>query len=233
MVLPKVLAAVLLPMLSRDGQLLPEHGGSLLRQAAQLYLLVAIPYVVGTALFGYDMLKIYANDRSADAAYPAVSLVACSAVINGLVMLRSGVLFMRFKTIFILKLNIVIAMVSVLLNLILLNWTGRVWTSGLAALGSALVGYWCAARALRDDPMNLHLSLAWVLKVLALSGVALLVAMELRAWWPFPPSQFAWVWQVCFYVLAYLLGLVFWAWSSRNSSHASQPSAVDTSEGEL
>jgi O-antigen/teichoic acid export membrane protein len=233
MVLPRVLAAVLVPMLSREAQVKPEHGGHLLKQAAQAYLLIAIPYAAGTALFGHDMLKIFTNDRIADAAYPAVTLVACSAMLNGLVMMRSSVLFVRLSTTLILKLNIAMAVASMLLNLILLNWTGQVWTSGLAALGGALVGYWYAARALRDDPINFHLPLAWLLKVLALSGVMLLAAVALRAWWPWPPSHFAWVWQVGFSVVIYLLGLGLWAWLSSKPSSALQSSAMTISKGEL
>lgn len=232
MVLPKVLVAVLLPLLSRDAQEQPEHGGLLLKQAAQAYLLIAIPYAMGTALFGHDMLKIYTNDRIADAAYPAVSLVACSAMFNGLVMVRSSVLFVRLNTALILKLNIAMAVASMVLNLILLNWTGQVWTSGLAALGGALVGYWFTARALRDDTMNFHLPAAWLLKVLSLSGVTLLAAMALRVCWPWPPSHLAWVWQVGFGAVVYLLGLGVWAWSSRQPSHAPQAPAVAISEGE-
>lgn len=232
MVLPKVLAAVLLPMLSRDAQERPEHGGHLLMQAAQAYLLIAIPYAVGTALFGHDMLKIYTSDRIADAAYPAVSLVACSAMLNGLVMLRNSVLFVRLNTAFILKLNIAMAVASMVLNLILLNWTGQVWTSGLAALGGAMLGYWLTARALRDDPMNFHLPATWLLKVLSLSSVTLLAAMALRAWWPWPPGHLAWVWQVGFGAVVYLLGLGVWSWSSRQPPHALQASTMATSEGE-
>lgn len=232
MVLPKVLAAVLLPMLSRDAQEQPEHGGRLLKQAVQAYLLIAIPYAMGTALLGHDMLKIYTNDHIADAAYPAVSLVACSAVFNGLVMVRNNVLFVRLNTAFILKSNIAMAVASMVLNLILLNWTGQVWTSGLAALGGALVGYWLTARALRDDPMNFHLPAAWLLKVLSLSGVTLLVAMALRTWWPWSPSHLAWVWQAGLGGLVYLLGLGVWAWSTRKPSLAPQASAMATSEGE-
>ncbi len=231
MVLPKVLAAVLLPMLSRDAQKQPEHGGYLLKQAAQAYLLIAIPYAVGTVLLGYDILKIYTNDSIADAAYPAVSLVACWAMLNGLIILRNSVLFVRLNTAFVLKLNIVMAVASMVLNLILLNWTGLVWTSGLAALGGAMVGYWLTARVLRDDPMNFRLSATWLLKVLFLSGVTLLSMMALRAWWPWPPSHFAWVWQVGFGALVYLLGLAVGVWFSRQPSRAPQTSAMITSEG--
>lgn len=215
MVLPKVLAAVLLPMMSRDAKDHPEKAGYLLKQAVQGYLLIAIPYAIGTVLFGHDMLKTYTNERIAEAAYPAVSLVACSSIFNGLVMLRNSALFVRLDTTSILKLNIVMAVTSMVLNLILLNWTGHVWTSGLAALGGAMVGYRLSARAMHDNPMNFHLPVDWLLKVLALSGVTFLVVIALRVSWPWPFSHFVWIWQFGFGAVVYLLGLGVWAWSSR------------------
>lgn len=215
LVLPRVLAAVLLPILSREAHQYSEQSGHFLRQAIQGYLLIAIPYSVATVIFGHFVLTIYTNAKIADASYLALSLIASSTVFSGLVMLRTSVLFVRLKSAKILKFSITMMMTNIILNLILLRWTGLVWTCGLAVLGTALVGYWLTGRALKNDPMNCHISANWLLNVFLLTGLMVLAVMGLRAWWPWQPGHLAWGLQMMLGIVIYLFGLGIWVWLKR------------------
>lgn len=179
LLIPRVLSSVLLPILSRVDK---EEASSqpLVKQAAQFYCIVAMPYIVIMALVGHDLLRLYTNQVIADAASPALVFVACSALFTGLNTLRSSIFFIRLDTAFILRLNIIVAVCTTTLTVILLSITKEVWVCGLAVMFSSIFGYWLISRRLFMDPLNFRWEPRWVLKLVCLVAIMAMTILIIR-----------------------------------------------------
>jgi O-antigen/teichoic acid export membrane protein len=165
LLIPRVLSSVLLPILSRVDK---EEASSqpLVKQAAQFYCIVAMPYIVIMALVGHDLLRLYTNQVIADASSPALFFVACSALLTGLNNIRSSIFFVRLDTIYMLKLNVIVSVSTTIFTAILLIIFKEVWICGLALFFSSIIGYKLTSRRLSMDPLNFQWEYKWLIKLL-------------------------------------------------------------------
>lgn len=88
--------------------------------AIKSFLLLAIPYVFGSILFGKSILEVLANREVAENAYLVTPIVSLGMVFYGLNLILSNILFVRMKTYVMFKMNIFAAFFNLVSNMILL-----------------------------------------------------------------------------------------------------------------
>ncbi|MBF0211934.1 MAG: lipopolysaccharide biosynthesis protein [Magnetococcales bacterium] len=220
MLFPRIISAVLLPMLSRECDAGEEHKAAhILKTSAKVYLLIAIPYAVGSMVLAHDLLRLYTNLAIADASYRVVSLVAVAAIFNGLILLKSSVLFVRLDTRFILNVNLIMAGVSSILNIVLLSLFHQVWVSGVAVSLSYLMGYGIVSWKLKADVMNFHVEWGWLLVVLSISCVMGILVYGLRHLFAWGDGVGSLIGQMMAGVAIYLLCIGGW-YAFHKATHA-------------
>lgn len=138
----------------------------LLRNFMQVFLLLAFPFVVGSALLSAPLLTLIANDQVASTARWAMPIVSVGAVLYGLSYLTFNALFVEKQTAVWFRANATAAVTALALNVALVAMFHRVEA---AAVGTCC-GYAAALLVLRRTPGVWP----WGLdaKLLARSGVA-------------------------------------------------------------
>lgn len=119
--LPKAMGTALPQLLCRavgNGNELEAQG--MLNYALKIFLLLAIPFIVGCLTLGKPILTLLANQEVAEKAIWVAPIVALGTLFYGLNIILSNILFVRMKTYAMFKVNAIAAFFSLLANLILL-----------------------------------------------------------------------------------------------------------------
>lgn len=120
-ILAKVFGVVLPPMMSRlidSGDKVTSE--KIINTSIKVYLIVSIPFIVGSFMLSKQILALLTTPEIADQAYIITPIVAFGALFYGLQLIISNVLFVTMKTKLMFKVNLYVAMLNLVLNLILL-----------------------------------------------------------------------------------------------------------------
>jgi len=120
-ILAKVFGVVLPPMMSKSidsGDKVTSE--KIINISIKVYLIASIPFVVGSLMYSKQILAIFTTPEIADQAYIITPIVAFGALFYGLQLIISNVLFVTMKTKLMFKVNLYVAMLNLVLNLILL-----------------------------------------------------------------------------------------------------------------
>lgn len=179
MVLPKVFGVVLPPLISQRVDACDEAGAKRLSDhVTHIFLLVSIPYVVGALVLGKEVLRLYANDEVAEAAWPVISIVAVASIFYGLMLIKANVLFVRLKTGALFHINLISAVLNILLNIILIYLFGNVIVAAIATLASYLLSYLLLSQKINGDPIDLSIDRGRLLRILlCTAGMALVMVL--------------------------------------------------------
>jgi O-antigen/teichoic acid export membrane protein len=181
LMVPKVILTVLYPYLSKACSEGTEvEAAEALKKLSQAYLMLAIPFVGGTAALSQDLLELYTNQEIAKAGYLVVPLIAGSAIFSGLLMLKMAVLFVRGKTRYVLKVNVVMALTIVCLNIFLITLFERIWVCGIAAIICFSLGYYLVSLELRTDPLVRRYDRSWIALISLLTVMMSVVLLLVR-----------------------------------------------------
>jgi O-antigen/teichoic acid export membrane protein len=176
LVFPKVIGVVLPPLLSQRIDSGDEIGAKRLsNSAAQFFLLISVPYVVGAAMVGEDILRLYANNEVAEAAWPVIPIVALGSIFYGLLLIKANVLFVRLKTGALLQINLICALLNIGLNIVLIGLFGNVIVAAVATLVSYLLSYILLSLKLRGDLAIFKINTMWIARVLFTSAAMALI----------------------------------------------------------
>ena len=175
MVLPKVFGVVLPPLMS---QLIDKGDAvaakNLSDNAVRIFLAVSIPYVVGAAIVGQEVLRLYADDVVAEAAWPVIPIVATASIFYGLMLFRAYILFVRLKTSSLFHINLICAVLNVVLNILLIYLFKNLIVAAVVTLATYLLSYQLLGWQLKGDAINLSIDIKEVARILACSvGMAL------------------------------------------------------------
>jgi O-antigen/teichoic acid export membrane protein len=135
---PKVAGVVLPPLLSKaidTGKESEAH--TMLNYTIKAFLLIAIPFIVGAAVLSSQLLNLFANAEVSQKAYVVTPVIALATLFLGLNIILSNVLWVRMKTSVMFKINILVAVLSLVLNFILLF----IFKNILAAAFTAFISY--------------------------------------------------------------------------------------------
>ena len=181
-ILPKVFGVVLPPLISQCVDAGDEAGAKRLSdQVTRIFLIISIPYVVGAMLLGKEVLRLYANDDVAEAAWPVISIVAIASIFYGLVMIKANILFVRLKIGELFYINLISAVVNILLNITLIYMFGNVIVAAIAALASYFLSYLLLSQKIKEDPIDLSIDSTDMFHILFSSaGMALAMIVFFR-----------------------------------------------------
>ncbi|MFA5039033.1 MAG: polysaccharide biosynthesis C-terminal domain-containing protein, partial [Candidatus Omnitrophota bacterium] len=176
---PRVSGIVLLPLLSKavdSGKDLEAY--HMLNYTVKGFLLLAIPFIVGSAVMSRPLLQLFANADIARQAWLVTPVVAAATLFFGLNLILSNILWVRMKTSVMFHMNVIAAVVNVSLNIVFLQIFKNILVAAFVTLVSYLIVFIFVCRmAMRDWPVNFDFAaiaksmLATVLMGAVMSGL--------------------------------------------------------------
>lgn len=139
---PKVFGVVLPPLLSRATDTGRENEvKSLVNYSIKLFLLIAIPFIIGSYVLSKPLLELLTNKEVANAAYLATPIIAMGILFYGLNLILSNILFVRLKTKIMFSINALSAVLNLLLNIIFIYIFRNILVAAITTLVSYLVSF--------------------------------------------------------------------------------------------
>lgn len=176
LVFPKVIGVVLPPLISQRIDSGDEIGAKRISDnAAQFFLLISVPYVVGAAMVGESILRLYANQEVAEAAWPVISIIALGSIFYGLMLIKANILFIRLKTAALFQINLICALLNIALNIVLIKLFGNVIVAAVATLVAYVLSYTLLSLKLRGDLAIFKINTMWLARVLFTSAAMALI----------------------------------------------------------
>ena len=118
---PKAIGGVLPQLLSRaideDSK---SEAEQLLNYAIKIFIIISIPYTIGSFILGESILSMMSNEIVANKSYKIVPIVSLGTIFFGLNLMISNVLFVYKKTYRIFRFNFYASVINIFLNIILL-----------------------------------------------------------------------------------------------------------------
>jgi len=149
---PKVSGVVLPPLLSKavdNGK--KEEAQVMVNYTIKGFLLIAIPFVIGSCVLSKQLLILLANAEVAKNAFLVVPIVAMGILFYGLNIILSNVLFVKMKTTVMLKANILAACTNLILNIIFIYLFRNILVAALTTLFSYFLVFFYMYRIVTID----------------------------------------------------------------------------------
>lgn len=175
LLLPRIANSALLPTLSQavdEGR--PAEAQELLRNFLQVFVMLAVPFVIGGLILGVPLLVWLGNAEVAAVARWVVPIAAVSGTLNGYAYLMFNALFVDRRTGVWFRANAAAAVVSVLLSVLLIGWFRRIELAAAATVAGYAVSFWVIRRS---GSWRLHLD-----RVLLAKSTAAALIMALTLW---------------------------------------------------
>ena len=142
LIIPKAMYIVISLLMSKAVDNNNEYEAHrILNYALKIFLLLGIPFTIGSAILGRQILEVIANNQVADNAWLVVPIVAFGSLFCGLSFLFSSVLFVQKKTIAMLKVNLTAAIFNLLSNFILLYFFRDIIVAAVTTLSSYFIAF--------------------------------------------------------------------------------------------
>ena len=137
---PKISGVVLPPLLSKAVDSANEaEARQMVNYTVKGFLMVAIPFVVGSAVMSKSLLTLLANAEVAANAFLVTPIVALGTLFYGLNIIMSNVLFVRLRTAMIFKVNAISAVMNLGLNLLIFSIIPNILVASITTLLSYLL----------------------------------------------------------------------------------------------
>jgi O-antigen/teichoic acid export membrane protein len=177
MIFPRAISVVLLPTISRLIDLGDNsRANELLNKSAYIYLLISIPYFVGTILVGRNVLEYYTTQEIAKLAWPVLSLVAFASIFYGLMLFKSNIVLIRLNTKAFLKVNLTSAIINITINIFLLSVIRSVIIPAAVTVITYMFSFLWLDYMMKKDSIKLNINYKDVLYILFSSfGMGLVV----------------------------------------------------------
>lgn len=140
--IPKAMGAALPQLLCRAVDNGTEFEAQrMLNYALKIFLLLAIPFIVGCLALSKPILTLLANQDVAEKAFWVAPIVALGTLFYGLNIILSNVMFVRMKTYTIFKVNALASFFSLLANFILLFLFRNIIIAAVTTLLSYIIAF--------------------------------------------------------------------------------------------
>lgn len=134
---PKVSGVVLPPLLSKavdNGR--KEEAQIMVNYTIKGFLLIAIPFIVGSFVLSKQLLTMFANAEVAKNAFLVTPVVAIGVLFYGLNIILSNVLFVQMKTKVMFKTSLLAACTNLILNIIFIYLFKNILVAAITTLFS-------------------------------------------------------------------------------------------------
>ena len=150
--IPKISGVVLPPLLSKAVDTGNEaEARTMINYTVKAFLLVAIPFVVGSAVMSKPLLSLLANDEVANKAFLVTPIVALGTIFYSLNIILSNVLFVRLKTGAMYKISFIAAIVNLGLNLLIIYFIRDILVAAISTLLSYFIAFIIIYRVVAVD----------------------------------------------------------------------------------
>jgi O-antigen/teichoic acid export membrane protein len=189
MVLPKVFSVVLTPILSQKSDKKDNVGMyKVLDGSINIFLLISIPYVIGSLVLGENVLRLYTNSEISESSWMVIPIVALASVFYGLTTIKAIVIFVKLKTLSLLKVGLISAILNILLNVILISLFNNIVMAAIATLISYIFGYFYTISILKKHEFKLIINYTWILSLLV-SSIGMYIVLKLFLFINSAPEQ--------------------------------------------
>ena len=118
----KVFGVILPPLLSKELDLgSMKKCTEIIGVALKVFLITSIPFTFGSVIFGKEILQLMTDKETANAAWVVIPIISFATIFLGINIILSSVLFVQKKTRVMFKINLIIAIFNILLNLVLIG----------------------------------------------------------------------------------------------------------------
>lgn len=129
-----------------------EHEAQrMLNYAIKIFLILAVPFVLGSAVLSKSILTLFANREVAENAYIVTPIVALGTLFCGLSFLLSNIFWVRLKTAALFKMNVFAAGFNLLANFIFLYLYRNINVAAITTLVSYFIGFMYAYKVASKD----------------------------------------------------------------------------------
>jgi len=150
--IPKAMGTALPQLMSKAVDSKNEYEAQrMLNYALKIFLLLAIPFIIGSMVLGKPILTLLANREVAETAYLVIPIVALGTLFYGLNIILSNVLFVRMKTFAMLKMNLLAAVFNLLANVILLYFFRNIIVAAVTTVASYCIAFIYIIKMVKKD----------------------------------------------------------------------------------
>ena len=173
MLVPKSLGVMVPALLARA----EDNGGAaevgrLLGFSIHAVLLFSVPFVVGAAVYGWEVLALLATAEIADAAYPAMVAAAVAVVFYGQFTVRGFLLYVKQRTVALFIMSAAAAVLNLALNFAILPFYQNILVPALTTVAAYVLADGIGRRATANDQVP-KVRISFILKVaIASLGIA-------------------------------------------------------------
>lgn len=140
--IPAVSGVALIPLLSKAIDTNKEdEAQKMMNYTIKGFLLIAIPFIIGSFFAGKPLLCLLANTEVANNSYLVVPIVATGFLFYGMTSIFSNILFVKLKTKLLFNINVFASLLNLLLNFIFLYLFRNIIVSAIATLLSFFISY--------------------------------------------------------------------------------------------
>lgn len=140
--MPKVFGVVLLPLLSFASDKGKENEfKNIVDYSIKFFLLISIPFIVGSYFLSKPLLELLANKEVANAAYLAVPIISMGILFYGLNLILGHILFVKMKTKVLFSVNALAAILNLILNITFIYIFRSILVAAVTTLVSYLVSF--------------------------------------------------------------------------------------------
>lgn len=182
--IPKAMGTALPQLLSKAVDNKNEHEArKMLNYALKFFLLLAIPFIFGSAALGKPVLTFLASTEVAEKAYLITPIVAFGILFYGLNIILSNVLFVRLKTFAMFKMNIIAALFNLLANYIFLYFFRDIIVAAITTLLSYFLVFIYVNRIVKTEGWAVDYQPDLIIKSVFASTIMLLVLTAISLNW--------------------------------------------------
>jgi O-antigen/teichoic acid export membrane protein len=181
--LPKAMGGALPQLMSKAVDKKDEQEAhTMLNYAIRIFVLAAIPFVIGCIVLSGPILSLIANKEVALNARWISPVVALGMLFYGLNLILTNVLYVHLKMNNILKINFMTATFSLLSNAILFNYFGSIMVAAITNLLSYLLTFLFMSHLVREEKWSVDYQPLVIMKSISsgiIMGASLLVVSSI------------------------------------------------------
>ena len=140
--LPKAMGGALPQLLSKAIDNKNENEAQkMLNYALKIFLLLAVPYIFGSIVFGKPILTFLANSDVAEKAFIVIPIIALGTLFYGLNLILANVLFVKMRTKKIFTMNLIASIFNLSANIIFLYLFRNIIVAAITTLLSYFIAF--------------------------------------------------------------------------------------------
>ena len=169
-IVPKSLGVAVPALLARaEDSANPSDVSLLMSVSMRTVLLFSIPFVVGTAVYGWEVLALLTTDEVADLAYPATITLAAAIVFYGLFTARGFLLYVKQRTVALFRATAAAAGLNLALNIAVLPFYPNILVPAFTTLAAYVAADLIARHATAKDDVP-RVPMSFLFRVIAASA---------------------------------------------------------------